>query len=159
MSTSVIMHHIAILKKSCVRKGDNLLTDILTGIKTIESRWYINKVAPWNQIEIGDDVYFKESGSPIRAKAKVSYVIQYDDLDSSTISRIISTYGSKIAPSSTQKELDTWSLGLNKKRYCILIFLTEIEKVEPFEIDKTGFGSACAWMVTSNIDKITKTKI
>lgn len=91
------MHHIAILKKSSMTKGDSLLKNILYGKKTIDSRWYINKVAPWNQIEIDDEVYFKESGSPIRAKARVSYVIQYDDLNTNTISTIINTYGSKTA--------------------------------------------------------------
>lgn len=150
------MHHIAILKKSCVKKGDSLLADILEGKKTVESRWYINKVAPWNQIKAGDEVYFKESGSSIKVKTVVSKVTQYENLDPVKIKKIINEYGSKIAPSSTQKELDIWSQGLNKKRYCILIFLANIEKVEPFEIDKTGFGSACAWMATQDINRLRR---
>lgn len=40
------MHHIAILRKSNIKKGDNLLKDIIDEKKTIESRWYINKINP-----------------------------------------------------------------------------------------------------------------
>jgi len=39
------------------------------------------------------------------------------------------------------------------KNYCLLIFLKNPEKVEPFEIDKIGFGMMSAWLSVENIDK------
>lgn len=39
------------------------------------------------------------------------------------------------------------------KKYCLLIFLKNPEKVEPFEINKTGFGMMSAWLTAENIDK------
>jgi ASC-1-like (ASCH) protein len=79
------MDHVAILKKSSVSKGDDLLGDIISGAKTIESRWYVNRIAPWDRIEKGDTVYFKESGFRVTARAKVSRIIQYENLGKSKI--------------------------------------------------------------------------
>ena len=150
------MHHIAILRKSNLKKGDNLLGDILAGTKTIESRWYVNRVAPWNKITKGDTVYFKESGEKVTAKASVSKVLQYENLIYEKAKEIIEQYGKKIAPSETEEEWLNWIKENNKKRYCILVFLRDVEEIEPFAIDKTGYGSACAWMVMKNIDKVKK---
>ena len=41
-----------------------------------------------------------------------------------------------------------------KKRYCILVFLKDVEKITPFEIDKTGYGNACAWISVEDIDTL-----
>jgi len=41
------------------------------GEKQIESRWYVNKINPWNKVKVGDTVYFKNSGDPVTAKVRV----------------------------------------------------------------------------------------
>ena len=51
------MHHIVIMKK---RWG--LIPKIVNGEKTIESRWYKNKVVPWNKITVGDKLFLKIPG-------------------------------------------------------------------------------------------------
>ena len=66
------MHHLAILDKK--RK---LLSKILSGEKTIESRWYMQKRTPWDKIKAGDTIFFKDSGEPVRVKAQVSEVQQF----------------------------------------------------------------------------------
>lgn len=70
------MNHIAIMKKSW-----ELIPKIISGEKTIESRWYKNRIAPWDRISEGDTVYFKDSGEPVSAVATVSKVLQFDNLD------------------------------------------------------------------------------
>ena len=60
------MEHLAIMRKSW-----GLTQKILTGQKKIESRWYKNKYRPWNQIQKGDVIYFKDSGEPVTIKATV----------------------------------------------------------------------------------------
>jgi len=150
------MDHVAILRRASIKKGDNLLNDILEGTKTIESRWYVNKVAPWSRIETGDTLYFKESGCPVTAKATVSKVLQYENLTTATTEKIIEKYGQKIAPNTTKEEFLDWAKTQSKKRYCILVFLKDAEKIEPFEIDKTGYGISSAWLVTENISKLKK---
>ena len=59
------MDHLAILAKK-----RNLLPKIISGEKTIESRWYKFKKTPYNNISIGDTVYFKDSGEPANVKAR-----------------------------------------------------------------------------------------
>jgi ASC-1-like (ASCH) protein len=48
------MDHLAILSKE-----KNFLGRILSGEKTIESRWYRNRKPPFKTIAPGDTVYFK----------------------------------------------------------------------------------------------------
>jgi hypothetical protein len=49
--------HVAILKPNW-----KLLPKLLNGEKTIETRWYLHKFAPWNQVKANDTIYFKDSG-------------------------------------------------------------------------------------------------
>ena len=58
------MDHVAIMNKRW-----KLIPKILDGSKTIESRWYVNKIKPWNSIKEDDKIYFKNSGEPITAFA------------------------------------------------------------------------------------------
>jgi len=42
------------------------------------------------------------------------------------------------------------------KRYCILVFLKDVESIKPFEINKKGFGIMSAWICIDDIKKIKK---
>jgi len=140
------MHHIAILDKK-----RNLLQKIIAGEKTIESRWYQTKRTPWHNIKSGDIVYFKDAGELITVKAKVKEVLFFDELDKEKVEKILQKYGNDIGFKSL--EYSDYFVG---KNYCILVFLENVEKIEPFDIDKTGFGNACAWMTVKNINDIKK---
>ncbi len=59
--------HLAILHK-------RYLDAILAGRKTIESRLSRTRRAPFGCVRRGDAVYFKETGGPVRARARVSRV-------------------------------------------------------------------------------------
>ena len=48
-------------------------------------------------------------------------------------------------------------LEKKKKNYCILVFLTNVEEINPFNIDKTGFGNACAWITLPDVRSIATT--
>ena len=82
------MDHVAIMKKSW-----GLIPKILDGRKKIESRWGINKCAPWGKVKVGDTVYFKNSGGPVTAIAKVSRIREFEDLDSKKVRVILGKYG------------------------------------------------------------------
>lgn len=145
------MDHVEILRKTGF--GDHILADIVAGRKTIESRWYVNKVAPWDRIFAGDTIYFKESGRPATAKAYVSKVLQYDNLNPEKIKEIITKYGKHIAPNLPEEEFFVWAQNHTDKNYCILMFLEDVTKIPPFDIDKKGFGAASAWLVVGGIEK------
>jgi predicted transcriptional regulator len=140
------MQHIAIMNKK-----EGLIDEILSRIKTIESRWYKNKVAPWNRINKNDVIYFKDSGGFVRAKADVSDVIQFDNLNEKKFYDIVKKYGNEINLK-TREYVDYYK----SKKYCILMRLVNPQAINPFKIDKKGFGSACAWICIDDVNKIKK---
>lgn len=140
------MDHIAIMKKSW-----KLIDKILTGDKRIESRWYMSRFAPWNRIRTGDTVYFKDSGAPVTAKAEVEKVMQYENFSEDELKEILKKYGGRIRFVTHIDDVFAWA---KKRKYCILIFLKKPQKIQPFKINKEGFGNACAWMCVDDIKKI-----
>ena len=142
-----IMHHLVIMRKSW-----GLLPKILTGEKTIESRWYKNKYSPWDKINKGDIVYFKNSGEPVTVKTEVFDILQYAGLKPERVREILQEYGAKNGLSIN--EIDKYYEMFKEKNYCLLIFLKNPEKIEPFEIDKSGFGAMSAWITVDDISQI-----
>ncbi len=136
------MDHLAILSKG------KLLAKILSGEKTIESRWYRSRKAPYMGIAEGDSVYFKESGSPVTARAKVSKVLFFRDLDDNKIKGILHDYGRRICVPMS------FASGLSGKKFCTLVFLGDVEAVGPFNIDKAGYGLMAAWITVDDISSI-----
>ncbi len=143
------MEHVAIMKKSW-----GLTQKILNGQKKIESRWYSVRYKPWDRIKEGETVYFKDSGEQVRIKAEVSKVIQFADLTPKRVGEILDEYGRDdgIEPEKTPEFFERFK----DKKYCILIFLKNPIEINPFDIDKTGFGAMSAWITIDNISKIKK---
>lgn len=140
------MEHVAILKKQW-----KLVDKIITGQKTIESRWYLVKTLPWDKIHEDEIVYFKESGGPVIAKAEVSQVIQYY-LTPEKVEELFNNYGERIGIEPNQ--LTDFINRFRNKKYCILVFLKKPRRIEPFYITKEGFGNATAWISVNNVDSI-----
>ena len=143
------MDHIAIMKKS-----RELLPKILSGEKTIESRWYKSRRFPWNKIQKGERIYFKNSGEPVTLTADVEKILQFESLNPEMISAIIDKYGK--TPGICLEDLSKSKRTLSEANYCILIFLKNIKKTTPFKIDKSGFGLMSAWIAVDSIEKIKK---
>lgn len=141
------MDHVAIMRKSW-----KLIPKILEGRKKIESRWSVNKVLPWGKIKKGDTVYFKNAGEPVTVKAEVFKVTPFGDLTQAKVRRIIRDYGGegKVCLSNLE---DSYEWARNK-RYCTLIYLNKVSKIEQFEINKNGFGIGAAWLTIENINSI-----
>lgn len=145
------MDHVAILKKSL-----GLMPKLRSGQKTIESRWYQSKRAPWGRIGAHDSVYFKNSGEPITLKAKVLNVISLSDLNPDKVRQTLDQYGDAIGIE--KHEIPTFFERLKDKPFCLLIFLDKPEEVKPFLIDKAGFGMMSAWLTIQNIQAIRAPK-
>lgn len=143
------MDHVAIMRKSW-----GLTDKILSGRKTIESRWYMSRAAPWDRIKPGDKVYFKNSGEPVRVRAEVEKVLQFSDLKPEKVREILDEYGKM---DGIEKADVGKFFGMFKdKRYCMLIFLRDARETEPFEIDKSGFGSMSAWVTVEDVERVKK---
>jgi len=143
------MIHIAIMNKQW-----KLIEKILSGEKTIETRWYKTKRLPWNSVFPGETIYFKDAGSPITLRVTVKKVKQYADLTSQKIYKIISeNWKSIIVDKQKRALLEDHAIG---KKYCILIVVGNVETVSPFEITKKGYGLQSAWITVSSIDLLKK---
>ncbi len=141
------MDHVAIMKGSW-----KLTEKVLSGEKRIESRWYSTQRAPWNRIKPGDIVYFKDSGEPVGVRAAVGKVLQISDLTPDKVNRILNEY-SHI--DGLDKNRMPYFFDLFKdKRYCVLVFLKNAARIEPFNINKKGFGVMSAWITIDDVDKI-----
>ncbi len=143
------MDHLAIMSKK-----EKYIEKILSGEKTIESRWYVNRIAPWNKIKEGETVWFKNSGEKVTARADVNKVLQFDNLTPSKILEILKLYGKEIG--FKEDKYKEWAENSIKKHYCILVFLSNPKLIEPFSINKAGFGVSNAWISMDNINKLRK---
>lgn len=141
------MDHVAIMKKSW-----GLIPRILSGQKKIESRWYMARYSPWNRISEGDVVYFKDSGEPVTAMAEVRKVIQIHDLTHDKVKEIIHRYGE--AGGLGIMDIPRFYRMFKDKKYCMLIFIKNPKRINPFEIDKAGFGVMSAWLSVDDINQI-----
>ena len=143
------MDHVAIMKKAW-----GFLPMIVSGEKTIESRWYTNRSAPWGRINAGDTVYFKDSGEPVTVAANVAKVLEFENLTRRRIHDILIKYGRK--DGIEKDEIADYVAFLKDKNYCILVFLSNVRAVRPFEINKRGFGAMAAWLTVPHIDALRK---
>ena len=141
------MEHLAIMHKSW-----NLTNKILTGEKKIESRWYKNKYFPWDNIKENEIIYFKDSGDQVNIKAQASKILQFDNLNHNKVKEILYKYA-KYDGIEADK-IDYFYELFKDKKYCILIFLKNVQKIQPFDINKKGFGIMSAWITLKNIKKI-----
>lgn len=131
------MKHIAIMRQP-------FLNMVLSGEKTIESRWSMHKVAPYNKVATGDIILFKETGKDITVKAIVRSV-KYFELTPQLVDDIRVKYGKKIG---TDK-FEDWKTTLTKK-YCTLIWLDKVEQISPIKAEKShGAG----WIVCKEKDR------
>lgn len=139
------MDHVAIMNKQW-----QLIPKILQGEKTIESRWYQTRRVPWDRIQTGDRVFFKDAGEPVTAQATVGRVRQFELETDQDIQKILTDYGSAIGL--RDPNFMDWQ---RLPRYCILIDLANPLTVErPFSIDRQGFGSGAAWLTVADIATI-----
>jgi len=128
------------------------ISDIISGHKTVESRWYLSRKAPWQKVKKGETIFFKYSGGPVLAKAEATKVIELENLNPQNVRRVLKEYGAK---GKLNIENLTYSYNVFKnKKYCILIFLKNPTKIHSFKIDKTGFGISSAWLCLPDINTI-----
>ncbi len=125
------------------------LERIKQGAKTIESRWYNQKRKPWQGIAVGDHVFFKNTGEPICAVACVAQVLFYADLTPALVGNLLDRYGESLGLEETEKSSFFRKVAL--RQFCILIFLENVVEIEPFSIDKKGFGAMAAWITTPDL--------
>ncbi len=125
--------HLAIFKKG-------LGEMILNGEKTIESRFSKTRMAPFEVVSVGDQVYIKVSGREIIGQFSVKKVISFEGLDEGDLAQIKQFYGQDIAA-----DEGFWQRHQNAK-YGTLIFVGATNRfiTSPIRVPKKDQR---AWMV------------
>ena len=108
------MIHVAVLMK-------RYLELVLAGRKTVECRLTRDARAPFEMIEAGDRVYFKQSSGPYGATALADHVMCEGDLTGRRIKEIERDYNEWICG-----EGSFWR-AKGGSRFCTLIWLKEVE--------------------------------
>ena len=133
-------------------KNNGFLEKIESGEKTIESRWYKFKKSPYDIVKQNDQIYFKKSGKDVTLTSKVTKVIQFDELNEKKIKEILNIYGKDIG---IEKEnTNKFFFSVKDKKYCVLMFLTSVKHINPFKVNKKGYGNMSAWISVKNINEI-----
>lgn len=140
------MDHVVILKSSW-----NLLPKIINGEKTVESRWYKSRFAPWDRVERGDTIYFKDSGRPVTVRADVTEVKQYEVRSNDHALEMLREQAKGLGV----KNISIFD-HVRDKNYAIFVSFNNVEEVEPFKINKGGFGVMAAWLVVEDINNIKR---
>ncbi len=105
-----MIKHLAIFKGEGTEK-------ILSGKKSIESRFSKAKIAPFGAVSSGDLVYIKPSGGEIIGQFRVKKVIYFDGLTQDDVLDIKKRYEKEISV-----DEEYW-LGKSKAKYASLIFI------------------------------------
>lgn len=117
------MDHLAIMSKGYIEK-------ILSGEKTIESRFSKNRISPFHKVNVGEKVYLQEVGKSVTAMFEVSNVIYFEDLNEKSIEEIRHEYQAKIAAD------DSFWEAKKTSKYGTLIFISNPIKIDPFKVYK-----------------------
>ena len=112
--------HIAVM-------AEPFLTCVFAGQKTVESRFSINKVAPFNKVRAGDLILMK--AGPIVGCFKADWV-QYFDVSVTPIAVIKAKYGTAICGD------DNFWQSKQDKRYVTLIGIKNVQRLAPTAITK-----------------------
>ena len=125
------MEHIAILRQP-------FYDMILSGEKTIESRFSMNKCAPYKRVSIGDVVWFKETGKPVTVRAIVKDV-KYFETTPEIIEEIRKTYGKEIGTDRFEDWQETC-----KKNFCTLVWIKDVKRVPPINVPRSN---GAGWII------------
>ena len=122
------MEHLAILSSKI-----HLFDKILSGEKTIESRWYFNKKTPYQNIFPGEIIYFKEGKR--FAKAVVEKALFFE-LNDEKIKELLLEYGDRLGVGIEYFDF------IKGKRYATLVFIKNVSEAKPFYVP----FSRAAWI-------------
>lgn len=119
------------------------LDAILEGRKTIESRFGIHRIAPFERVSAGDFILLKKSGGPVVGIA-IAGDATYFHLDPATLDDIRSRFAVRI-----YAENDEFWEERAGKRFATLIEIDAVSKIETLEIDKRDRRGWITYCVSS----------
>ena len=126
------------------------LEKLLDGTKTTIIRGAAGRKMPYGRVNPGDVLYLINNNAEglIRAKAKVKNVFNSEKMTKEDSIQLLSENQEKLQLTPHQKK--RWA----GKRYLVLIEVSEASEIEPFSIDKSGYGNMDDWLPVEDIRQV-----
>ncbi len=126
------------------------LMKILAGKKTMLIRGAAGRKMPYGRVSGGDVLYLIENDGSgvIRARAKVNSVNNSEKMTRDESLAVVEKYQDQLQL--TKLQLKRWA----GKRYLVLIEIDNVEKLDPFYVDKSEYGNMDDWLPVGKIEKI-----
>jgi hypothetical protein len=127
---------------------------LLSGKKTMIVRGATGRKMPYGKVNQDDLLYFINNNAEglILAKAKVKSVFNSDKLTAAESVSLVEKHQDKLQLS--KKQQARWG----GKRYLVLIEVSDVKKVEPFQIDKSDYGNMDDWLPVEQIERVKLTQ-
>ena len=109
-----------------------ILTALLAGAKTVESRFSMNKVQPFGKVRKGDIIMVKKSGGPVVAVFISGEIISFSNLTPDKIDQIRTKY----SPTLGLSENDAFWRDKKDAKYATIINIKTIKLLQPCRIEK-----------------------
>lgn len=107
--------------------NEPFLKYVFEGKKTIESRFSLHKIAPYQKVQPGDAVFMK--AGPVVGRFTVAWV-KYFDLSEYPIEKLRQEYDDAICG-----DADFWK-AKSTKRYVTLMGIQDVNRLPPMQIEK-----------------------
>lgn len=122
--------HLAIIYPEVIKQ-------IFSGQKTIETRFSKSKIAPFGQIKVGDLVYIKPPGKDIQGQFWVSKVVSFEGLEKEDWEFIKNHYGDRLSLGSKNQD-QAFFEAKKDARYGTLIFIGRVDQLitSPIKLEK-----------------------
>jgi hypothetical protein len=125
----------------------NELEKLLSGEKTMILRGAAGRKLPHGRVFAGDLLYLinNDGEGLIRARCRVAEALHSEKLSTEESETMINTY--QEALQLTPQQVKRWS----GKRYLVLIKVEDVLPVEPFQVDRSGYGNMDDWLPVGDI--------
>lgn len=126
------------------------LENLLAGKKTMIVRGAAGRKLPYGRVNLGDMLYFLNNNGKglVQARAKVCQIINSEPLTPEASQKLLADHQDTLKL--TEKQQQRWS----GKRYLVLITIEAIQKLEPFQIDRSGYGNMDDWLPVGDINSV-----
>jgi hypothetical protein len=123
---------------------------LLSGKKTMIVRGATGRKMPYGRVNQDDILYFINNNAEglILAKARVESVFNSDKLTEAESVSLVEKHQGKLQLS--KKQQARWG----GKRYLVLIEVSDVKEVEPFQIDKSDYGNMDDWLPVEQIERV-----
>lgn len=127
---------------------------LLSGKKTMLIRGATGRKIPYGRVNPEDLLTLINNNAEglILAKARVKSVFNSEKMTADESTGLIESHHGQLQL--TKKQFERWA----GKRYLVLIEISDLAQLEPFQIDKSAYGNLDDWLPVEKIENVRVNK-